>query len=100
MISGGLFHGIQLWVNLPSKDKMIAPAYQNIVGGDVALLASADGGSLLRVIAGLQEGDRILLTDVARPVPSGPTGISGSPIAPVKAERAGGSGGGGALRGQ
>lgn len=52
VLSGGLFHGIQLWVNLPSKDKMIAPAYQNLEGGDVALLASADGGALVRVIAG------------------------------------------------
>jgi quercetin 2,3-dioxygenase len=50
--SGGTFHGIQLWVNLPGKDKMIAPAYQNLEGGDVALTASADGGALLRVIAG------------------------------------------------
>src|SRR6266699_5236736 len=32
VVSGGLFHGIQLWVNLPSKDKMIAPAYQNLTG--------------------------------------------------------------------
>jgi redox-sensitive bicupin YhaK (pirin superfamily) len=39
-------------VNLPGKDKMIAPAYQNLEGGDVALTASADGGALLRVIAG------------------------------------------------
>ena len=50
--SGGTFHGLQLWVNLPAKDKMIAPAYQNLEGGDVALTASADGGALLRVIAG------------------------------------------------
>jgi quercetin 2,3-dioxygenase len=50
--SGGTFHGIQLWVNLPGKDKMVAPAYQNLEGADVALTASADGGTLLRVIAG------------------------------------------------
>src|SRR3712207_5141278 len=50
--SGGTFHGLQLWVNLPAKDKMVAPAYQNLEGTDVALTASADGGSLLRVIAG------------------------------------------------
>ncbi len=52
VMSGGLFHGIQLWVNLPARDKMIAPAYQGIEAGDVTLLASADGGSLVRVIAG------------------------------------------------
>ena len=50
--SGGTFHGLQLWVNLPARDKMVAPAYQNLEGSDVALTASADGGTLLRVIAG------------------------------------------------
>jgi quercetin 2,3-dioxygenase len=50
--SGGLFHGLQLWVNLPARDKMIAPRYQDIRGAAVALLASPDGGALLRVIAG------------------------------------------------
>ena len=52
VVSGGLFHGIQLWVNLPAKDKMIPPAYQGLEAGDVTLLTSEDGGSLLRVIAG------------------------------------------------
>ncbi len=50
--SGGLFHGIQLWVNLPKADKMIAPRYQDIGRNQVVLLSSADGGALLRVIAG------------------------------------------------
>ncbi|MGQ0844021.1 MAG: pirin family protein [Sporichthyaceae bacterium] len=50
--SGGLFHGFQLWVNLPRKDKMAAPRYQDIRAREVALLSSADGGALLRVIAG------------------------------------------------
>ena len=50
--SGGLFHGIQLWVNLPRADKMIAPRYQDIGAGHVALLSSADGGALVRLIAG------------------------------------------------
>ena len=50
--SGGLFHGIQLWVNLPRADKMIAPRYQDIGRSNVVLLASPDGGALLRVIAG------------------------------------------------
>jgi redox-sensitive bicupin YhaK (pirin superfamily) len=52
VISGGLFHGFQLWVNLPAKDKFAAPAYQNLEGEQVTLLASADGGALLRLIAG------------------------------------------------
>jgi redox-sensitive bicupin YhaK (pirin superfamily) len=50
--SGGLFHGIQLWVNLPKADKMIAPRYQDIGSSSVVLLSSSDGGALLRVIAG------------------------------------------------
>jgi len=50
--SGGLFHGLQLWVNLPAKDKMIQPRYQDIRGSSVALLASPDGGALVRLIAG------------------------------------------------
>jgi redox-sensitive bicupin YhaK (pirin superfamily) len=50
--SGGAFHGLQLWVNLPAKDKMIQPRYQDIRGASVALLTSADGGALVRLIAG------------------------------------------------
>jgi redox-sensitive bicupin YhaK (pirin superfamily) len=50
--SGGLFHGFQLWVNLPASMKWTAPRYQDIRGGKVALLASYDGGALVRVIAG------------------------------------------------
>ncbi len=50
--SGGTFHGIQLWVNLPRADKFAAPRYQSIEGGEVRLLASPDGGALVRVIAG------------------------------------------------
>jgi redox-sensitive bicupin YhaK (pirin superfamily) len=52
VISGGLFHGIQLWVNLPAKEKWIPPAYQPLEAGDVALVASGDAGALVRVIAG------------------------------------------------
>ncbi|WP_327296373.1 MULTISPECIES: pirin family protein [unclassified Streptomyces] len=56
VVSGGLFHGLQLWVNLPASDKMMAPRYQDIGGGQVQLLTSADGGALLRVIAGELDG--------------------------------------------
>ena len=52
VVSGGLFHGVQLWVNLPSKDKMTAPRYQNLEGDQSALLSSPDGGVLVRLIAG------------------------------------------------
>ncbi|MFI9360000.1 pirin family protein [Kitasatospora sp. NPDC053057] len=56
VMSGGLFHGLQLWVNLPASDKMIAPKYQDIRGSSVKLLGSEDGGALLRVIAGEIDG--------------------------------------------
>ncbi|TDD30989.1 pirin family protein [Nonomuraea terrae] len=49
---GGLFHGIQLWVNLPGAQKMIAPKYQDIGSTSVVLLSSHDGGALVRLIAG------------------------------------------------
>src|SRR5690349_2955915 len=52
VVSGGLFHGLQLWVNLPSRDKMVAPRYQDIRGAAVALLSAPDGGALVRLIAG------------------------------------------------
>ncbi len=58
VVSGGLFHGFQLWVNLPARLKMTNPRYQDIRAGEVALLSSADGGALLRVIAGDLAGHR------------------------------------------
>jgi redox-sensitive bicupin YhaK (pirin superfamily) len=56
--SGGLFHGFQLWVNLPARLKMTGPRYQDIRAGQVALLSSGDGGALLRLIAGDLAGHR------------------------------------------
>lgn len=56
--SGGLFHGIQLWVNLPRADKMIAPRYQDIGRSSVSLVSSPDGGGLVRIIAGEVGGHR------------------------------------------
>jgi len=50
--TGGLFHGTQLWVNLPQRLKTTPPRYQDIEPGQVKLLASDDGGALVRVIAG------------------------------------------------
>jgi redox-sensitive bicupin YhaK (pirin superfamily) len=56
VMSGGLFHGFQLWVNLPAAKKWSPPAYQDVRAGDVALLTTQDGGALLRVIAGEVDG--------------------------------------------
>jgi redox-sensitive bicupin YhaK (pirin superfamily) len=52
VVTGGLFHGLQLWVNLPRAQKFAAPRYQDITSNKVALLTSPDGGALVRVIAG------------------------------------------------
>lgn len=56
--SGGVFHGIQLWVNLPKRDKFAPPRYQAIEGTDATLLSSDDGGALIRLIAGEIGGHR------------------------------------------
>jgi redox-sensitive bicupin YhaK (pirin superfamily) len=52
VVRGGLFHGFQLWVNLPSRSKMTAPRYQNIEAGLVTLFTSPDASVLVRLIAG------------------------------------------------
>ncbi|MGE5228052.1 MAG: pirin family protein [Planctomycetaceae bacterium] len=52
VVSGGLFHGIQLWVNLPKAEKWAPPRYQDLRANEVGLLATPDAGALVRVIAG------------------------------------------------
>src|SRR5438093_6033851 len=52
VVSGGLFHGLQLWVNLPRAQKWAPPRYQDLRASEVGLIASPDGGAFLRVIAG------------------------------------------------
>ena len=52
VVSGGLFHGFQLWVNLPAAEKWVPPRYQDIAADRVTPLRSADGGALVRLIAG------------------------------------------------
>lgn len=56
VMSGGLFHGFQLWVNLPAAKKWSPPAYQDLRASEVTLLSSPDGGALIRVIAGSVDG--------------------------------------------
>lgn len=50
--AGGLFHGIQLWVNLPAANKFNPPKYQDIRAAEAKLVSSNDGGALIRIIAG------------------------------------------------
>ena len=49
---GGLFHGTQLWVNLPASLKWTPPRYQSIEADEPRLLSTPDGGALIRIIAG------------------------------------------------
>lgn len=51
-VKGGELKMMQLWVNLPAKDKMAAPGYQSITKGDIPTVALPDNGGTLRVIAG------------------------------------------------
>jgi len=50
--SGGLFHGVQLWVNLPRANKWNLPRYQDLRGDQTTLASSDDGGALVRIISG------------------------------------------------
>ena len=52
VLKGGLFHGVQIWVNLPASLKWANPRYQDIHANDLTLLTSHDGSSLIRLIAG------------------------------------------------
>ncbi|MES2858569.1 MAG: pirin family protein [Pseudomonadota bacterium] len=53
---GGPFEMVQLWVNLPARDKMAAPGYQGILDAQIPAVDLADGAGSLRVIAGSYEG--------------------------------------------
>ena len=56
VVTGGLFHGVQLWVNLPRANKWNPPRYQDLRAAETMLLSSDDGGALLRLIAGEIDG--------------------------------------------
>ena len=58
VVKGGLFHGVQLWVNLARSEKWTPPQYQDLDAGKVVLLASEDGGAVVRLIAGDLAGHR------------------------------------------
>ena len=59
--TGGLLHGLQLWVNLPKRDKMMTPRYQEIPADRIPEAASADGTVKVRVIAGEALGARAVI---------------------------------------
>ncbi|MEZ4302813.1 MAG: pirin family protein [Polyangiaceae bacterium] len=59
--NGGRMHGFQLWVNLPAKDKMIAPRYQEIPKASIPAASTPDGLAKVNVVAGEALGARAVI---------------------------------------
>jgi len=55
---GGTMEMMQLWVNLPARDKMSPPRYQTLLNGEIPSIALPDGAGRVRVIAGEYSGHR------------------------------------------
>ncbi len=84
---GGRTHGFQIWVNLPAKDKMIAPRYQDIPAASIPVATTSDRKASVKVIAGSALGTSAVIdartpillqhwtlapgADVAQPIPDG-----------------------------
>jgi redox-sensitive bicupin YhaK (pirin superfamily) len=64
---GGRMHGFQLWVNLPRRDKMMAPRYQEVPSERIPTARSKDGRVSVRVIAGEALGARAVI-DTRTPI--------------------------------
>jgi len=58
---GGRMHGFQLWVNLPKRDKMMNPRYQEIPNSQIPKTTSADGLVVVSVIAGEAMGKQAVI---------------------------------------
>jgi redox-sensitive bicupin YhaK (pirin superfamily) len=56
--TGGALEMVQLWVNLPAKDKMSEPRYQTVLNQDVPMVALLENAGKVRVIAGEFDGHR------------------------------------------
>jgi redox-sensitive bicupin YhaK (pirin superfamily) len=55
---GGVMEMMQLWVNLPARDKMSKPGYQTLLDADIPRVTLAHGAGMLRIIAGEFAGHR------------------------------------------
>jgi len=64
---GGRLHGFQLWVNLPRRDKMMKPRYQELRADEIPSATSADGKVTVKVIAGESLGTRATI-DTRTPI--------------------------------
>jgi hypothetical protein len=58
---GGRLHGFQIWVNLPAKEKLIAPRYQDIPSKLIPIAESEDGKVWVKVIAGRSMGKEAVI---------------------------------------
>ena len=58
---GGRMHGFQLWVNLPKRDKMIKPRYQEFPGSQIPKVTSPDDLVTVKVIAGEAMGQKAVI---------------------------------------
>jgi quercetin 2,3-dioxygenase len=58
---GGRMHGFQLWVNLPARDKMTAPRYQEIPRAGIPRASTEDGLASVQVIAGEALGAKAII---------------------------------------
>jgi quercetin 2,3-dioxygenase len=65
--NGGRMHGFQLWVNLPRRDKMMKPRYQELRAAEIPTATSADGKVTVTVIAGESFGTRATI-DTRTPI--------------------------------
>ncbi len=65
--NGGRLHGFQIWVNLPAKEKMIAPRYQDIPSSQIPIAESEDGKVWVKVIAGQSMGKEAVI-DTKTPI--------------------------------
>ena len=65
--NGGRMHGFQLWVNLPSRDKLMAPRYQDVPSEAIPVATSPDGLVSVKVIAGESMGARAVI-DTRTPI--------------------------------
>ncbi|HXB55511.1 MAG TPA: pirin family protein [Vicinamibacteria bacterium] len=64
---GGRMHGFQIWVNLPARDKMMAPRYQEVPASRIPQAATPDGRGHVRVVAGEALGVRAVI-DTRTPI--------------------------------
>jgi redox-sensitive bicupin YhaK (pirin superfamily) len=65
--NGGRMHGFQLWVNLPRRDKLMKPRYQELRASEIPTAKSADGKVAVTVLAGESLGTRATI-DTRTPI--------------------------------